>query len=100
MNPSEQLLALENKALCDVYFPQMSFPDVYVRSLNGSFFDREMNYISKEEAKRILIEKENFVIKPSLCTNQGFGVKKVSMCSDSKELDAIFEDEGKDFIAQ
>ena len=100
MNPSKQLLALENKALCDVYFPQMSFPEVYVRSLNGSFFDIDMNYISKEEAIKLLMEKNRFVIKPSICTNQGFGVKKVSMVSNRNELDVIFESEGKDFIAQ
>lgn len=99
MNPKNQLYALENKALCDVYFPDLSFPEVYLRRLNGSFFDVDMNYLSIEEAKAILRSKNEFVIKPSIGTEQGQGVKKVTM--DAKiDLDALFKEEGKDFIAQ
>ena len=46
MNPKNQLYALENKALCDVYFPELSFPEVYLRRLNGAFFDVQMNYLN------------------------------------------------------
>ena len=99
MNPKDQLYALENKALCDVYFPQLSFPEVYLRRLNGSFFDKEMNYLNLDEAKKLLVSKSEFVIKPSIGTEQGHGVKKVTKISNC-DLDALFAEEGYDFIVQ
>ena len=99
MNPKDQLYALENKALCDVYFPQLSFPEVYLRRLNGSFFDKEMNYLTKNEAKELLESYDEFVIKPSIGTEQGQGVKRISKESNY-DLDVLFSEEGLDFIAQ
>lgn len=98
-NPPGQLYALTNKALCDVYFPELKFPEVYVRYVNGHFFDKGMNYLSKHEAVRILTKHKNFVIKPSIGTNQGFGVKKVDV-QDDTDFDKIFKELGKNFIAQ
>lgn len=99
MNPRDQLYALENKALCDVYFPQLSFPEVYLRRLNGFFFDKDMNYLSLDEAKNLLESKIEFVIKPSIGTEQGQGVKKISNIQNC-DLDNLFADEGYDFIVQ
>lgn len=59
------------------FFPQLSFPEVYLRRLNGSFYDKEMNYLSREEAKALLASYDEFVIKPSIGTDQGQGVKKM-----------------------
>ena len=99
MNPVKQLYSLENKALCDIYFPQLSFPEVYLRRLNGSFFDKEMNYLNLDEAEMLLASKKEFVIKPSLGTEQGQGVIRVS---DSSQCDfkVLFAEEGKDFVVQ
>lgn len=99
MNPKVQLYSLENKALCDVYFPQLCFPKVYVRRLNGSFFDEGMNYLSVDEAKQLLAIKREFVIKPSIGTEQGKGVKRILM-TDNYDFNALFLEEGNDFIAQ
>ena len=100
MNPRDQLISLENKALCDVYFPQMLFPEVYVRSLNGFLYNKAMDFISKEEAIDLLISKDEFVIKPSIGTNQGYGVKKVAVKKDRADIASIFDAEGKDFVVQ
>lgn len=99
MNPKEQLYALENKALCDVYFPRLRFPEVYVRRLNGSFYDKEMNYLTEEEAIQILANKKEFVIKPSIGSEQGEGVKKIKD-TPSNGWNSLFAEEGKNFIAQ
>lgn len=98
INPKKQLYALENKALCDVYFPEISFPEPYVRRLNGLFYDKDMNYITREEAERILREKKEFIIKPSLGTLQGQGVAKVN--SEKDNVSEAINKAGKDFIAQ
>ena len=98
-NPKEQLFSLENKAMCDIYFPELTFPTPIVRRLNGCFFDKELNYLNWDEAKKILLKQDVFVIKPSIGTEQGVGVKKVEV-DKSTNLDKIFDETGNDFIAQ
>lgn len=99
MNPKDQLYALENKALCDVYFPMLNFPRVYVRRLNGFFYDSNMEFILEADAIKILQNCDEFVIKPSIGTEQGYGVKKVSNKS-FVNYEELFEEEGPNFIAQ
>lgn len=79
LNPYKQICSLENKALVDVYFPEIPFPQAYIRCINNILYDKDMNVISFEEAVRILEEKKRFVIKPALYTMQGHGVKKVDL---------------------
>lgn len=98
-NPKEQLISLENKAMCDIYFPEFNFPIPIIRRLNGNFFDLNLNYISKDEAKKILLEHPVFVIKPSIGTEQGEGVQKI-VVDRNTNLDKIFDETGKDFVAQ
>lgn len=98
-NPKDQLYSLENKALCDVYFPSIKFPEVYVRCLNGNLYDKDMNYLSKEMAVEILKHKGVFVIKPSIGSEQGQGVAKVNVDTDIN-LDEILKKAGKDFVIQ
>ena len=99
VNPTSQVVALENKALCDVFFPELNFPEPYVRCLNGSLFDKDMNYISMEDAVKILITKERFVIKPSVDTMQGAGVKVVKV-NENHDIESILKSAGNNFIAQ
>lgn len=98
MNPRGQLQALENKAMCDVYFPELSFPEPYVRCLNGAFFDKDMNYITKEDAIDLLRRKNRFVIKPSIGANQGKGVALIDIEKDN--LEESIAKVGDNFIAQ
>lgn len=98
-NPREQLYALENKAMCDVYFPELPFPEPYLRRLNGNFFDKDMNPLTQKDAIELLRKKKTFVIKPSIGTEQGEGVKFIKDCSDIDFLQ-LFAEEGNDFITQ
>ena len=99
VNPTTQVVALENKALCDVFFPELNFPEPYVRCLNGSLFDKEMNYISMAEAVGILKSKDRFVIKPSVDSMQGAGVKVVKV-KDTPDIESVLKSADKNFIAQ
>lgn len=98
INPRDQLYSLENKALCDIYFPDLSFPETYVRGLNGNFYDKDMNFISGAEAVALLKCKGEYVIKPAIGTLQGQGVKKVNSQKDS--IIDSFKTGGGNFIAQ
>ena len=104
INPKNQVCSLENKALVDVYFPGIPFPEVFVRRINKVFFDKEMNRISFEEAAGILKRKGSFVIKPSLGTMCGKGVKKYVL-EDGKDVSSewfseVFDGATSNFIAQ
>lgn len=98
-NPKDQLYSLENKAMCDIYFPELNFPNPIVRRLNGHFYDQGMKYITQDEAKAILEDEDSFVIKPSLGTEQGEGVVRVDVDKNC-DLNVIFKNAGPNFIAQ
>ena len=104
INPRSQVCSLENKSLVDIYFSGIPFPEVYVRRINNSFFDKEMNRISFEEATAILKQKGSFIIKPSLGTMCGKGVKKYVIKGGedvSREwFSGVFEGATNNFIAQ
>lgn len=79
LNPYDQINALENKALADLYFSEIPFPQTYIRRINNILYDKEMNRISFEDAIHFLMEKKQFVIKPALNTVQGRGVKRIDL---------------------
>ena len=84
INPRSQVCSLENKALVDIYLPGIPFPEVYVRRINNDFYDKGMNHISFEDAVAILKRKGSFIIKPSLETMCGKGVKKYIIEGDEQ----------------
>lgn len=104
LNPKVQLHAFDNKAMCDIYFPEIHFAEPYVRRIAGVYFDQEMKQLSLQEALCILKSKNEYIIKPALDTMQGKGVAKVvlSGSDEDKEKQILdsFAEQKKDFIAQ
>ena len=105
LNPYKQVCSLENKALVDIYFPEIPFPQAYIRCINNILYDKDMQVISFEEAVRILEEKKQFVIKPALYAMQGHGVKKVDLqkvetTSIHDWLKILFHNATRNFIIQ
>ena len=104
LNPHNQICSLENKALSDVYLPNIPFPQTYIRCINNTLYDKEMNMISFEEAAQFLMEKKRFVIKPALNTVQGHGVKRIDLQhvdNVSKEwFKKLFSTATRNFIIQ
>ena len=102
-NPLNQFVALVNKALCDVYLPEIPFPKVYVRKLNGSFFDGQMNYLTLSDAVDYLTGLKEFIVKPALDTKGGVGVKKVvvdKLTFGKKEIEQILGGVGENAVVQ
>lgn len=104
LNPRNQICSFENKALADIYLPEIPFPQTYIRCINNILYDKEMNMISFENAVQFLKKKERFVIKPALNTVQGRGVKKIDLQqvdNISKEwFKELFSKATKNFIIQ
>lgn len=101
INPYNQVVALQNKAMCDVYFPEIPFPMVYARCLNGNYFDSAMNDISFDEVCELLMQEESFVIKPSVGSMCGAGVTRVMTQDNTIEgIKKVVKNAGNNFIAQ
>ncbi len=104
INPRIQVCSLENKALVDVYCSGIPFPEVFVRRINNNYYDKGLNRISFENAIAILKQKGSFIIKPSLETMCGKGVKKYSLNNNNDTpnewFSEVFEGATKNFIAQ
>jgi len=102
LNPYDQVVSLQNKALCDVYFPQIPYPEVLVRSIGGILYDRRLNPLSLSQALSVITQEDSFIIKPSVETMQGKGVRKVHVTPSLNEekLRNLFLATGKDFIVQ
>ena len=85
LNPHKQLASLENKAMCDVWFPEIPFPEVLVRCFGGVLYDRNMNIISETEALNIIASEQEIIIKPSIDSNCGTGVRKINVRNNKIE---------------
>lgn len=100
-NPLQQVEALQHKGLVDVWFPELNFPEVYVRCIAGVMYDKDMNKITPEESLRIIKGKESFIIKPTVDTGCGKGVKKISTKDKTNnELNKILKSYKRDYIVQ
>ncbi len=62
---------MSDKNYFEMYMPEVKFPDVIVRNIEGIFYDKDRNIITKDEAERLISEYERVVVKPS--TDNGFG---------------------------
>lgn len=104
LNPKVQLHAFDNKAMCDVYFPDINFAHPFVRKIAGVYYDCDMRPISLQQAIEILKKENEYIIKPALDTMQGKGVSKIVLNGDEsskeKQIRDSFAELKKDFVAQ
>lgn len=99
-NKSTHVIALQNKAMLDIWFPMLPWPEVYFRGINKMIFDRDMNVIDISKCVNNLIGKD-FFIKPALETGCGRGVRKIKLtaANELKEILSSYLLNG-DFIVQ
>lgn len=105
INPYEQVVSLQNKALCDKYLSDIPFPKVFVRSIEGVLYNKDIQPITIEEACNILANTDGFIIKPSIDTLCGNGVIKVVKENKTKDkyckyIIETLKQSGRNFIAQ
>lgn len=100
-NPLKLVEALAHKGLVDVWFPNLNFPIVYVRCIAGVMYDKKMKVLTLEECIKIIKGVDTFIIKPTIDTGCGKGVKKVYTGTKSEEaLVEIIKSYKKDFVIQ
>ena len=94
--------ALEDKNLSDKFFPSPFLAKSIIKNMNG-FYYRDRQQISRNNAIRACSLHNNFVIKPTIGTASGKGVKKIILDEaedKSKFLDSLFAKYGSDFIVE
>ena len=88
--------AWSDKCYFDYLFPHIKFPISIVRNIAGTFYDRNYQVISYEQAKKIIEQYEEFVIKPSIDNGFGKGV-----CLEKREnIDKILKKYKRDYVVQ
>ncbi|NYJ28035.1 sugar-transfer associated ATP-grasp domain-containing protein [Allomuricauda sp. ARW1Y1] len=102
LNKTDLFKAWEDKNLIEKFLTPEITPKTYVKNCNGFYYIND-NPDSKEAAIKYVSQLDNFVIKPSMGTYGGEGVKKIEL-SNSKDrfelLDSIFTEYSKDFTVQ
>lgn len=100
INKSFNWASLSNKALTDIYMPEIPWPKVYLRRINKKYYNNEMTEINHEQAVAILQSQSKFVIKPAIGTGGGKGVKVVDNLLSHEEISKLFEAYDTDFVVQ
>ena len=87
-----------DKNYFEILMPELNFPKAVLRQINGILYDSAYNIVSMENVIQKLRQYDSLVLKNSIDTGHGKGVKKVS----SEELISILTSGGykKDFIVQ
>lgn len=78
-NNYHDVYAFKNKAMYDVYFLRIPVPVVITRFIYGVVKDGKMNDISRDKEIEILLEQKRFIIKPSVETGCGKGVRIIDL---------------------
>lgn len=100
-NPRNQVEALQHKGMIDIWFPELNLPTVYVRCISGTLYNKNMGTITLEEAYNMIQSVDCFIIKPTIETGCGNGVRKIKTSELTKEnLLDIFKSYKKDFVVQ
>lgn len=66
----------EDKCRYDILFPNLKKPKTIIKNIAGVFYDRDMEIITRENAKKICLHQEHeFLFKPSIDSGQGRAVE-------------------------
>ena len=103
-NPYKQVVSLQNKAMLDIYFPEIPFPFNYLKNVRGVYWHKGETMTVKSAVEYIIKENiQQFVIKPSVDSGCGKGVKIVHLDSEDDQfeyLQNLFQSYGNDFVVQ
>lgn len=99
LNNKSESVAFEHKGLYDILFKDViKRPKTIVNNINGTFYTADMDVISKDEAIAILKNEQSFIIKPTVGSCMGRGVKIINPKNDKIEI--VFSQYKTNFITQ
>lgn len=80
---------IADKNYFDIYFKGLNMPKTYLRKINGIYLDKNYQIIDKEKALKILLAKQDFIVKPSMASYGGKGIKIFRKAS-KEEINEFF----------
>ncbi len=93
--------ALQDKCLHNVLFPGIKRPETVVKRIAGVFYDDALTLLSREEAMARCRHVGRILIKPSVGSGQGNGIRFFSSDELSEaDISALFDEYGQNFIVQ
>ncbi len=104
-NNRNKVIEFENKALLNTLFENVSefisVPKIYLKKINGIFFDENDNQICLNDAVKIINKKyKKFVIKKSIDSNSGRGVRLISLKEDNINIKELLEEFDDNYIVE
>lgn len=81
--------AFADKNYFDLLLKGYRMPKTLVHYINGTFLDKKYKVISRERAIDILLKSKKFVVKESISTSGGLGVKVFESCNYKMIKDLI-----------
>lgn len=100
LNNPANVVGYEHKGMYNMLFNGLKQPRAYINCINGTFHDWEYNLLSAADIIQVLNNiNESVVIKPTVFSNQGKGVK-VFDAGKIPSLDELCAEYGENFIIQ
>lgn len=82
LNDVNYNIALSDKGYFELIMPNLQFPECYIKNIEGCFYDKNMNLITEEEARSIVMPNKEVVVKPTRESGSGKGVKLVNTSTE------------------
>lgn len=89
-----------NKNYFSLWFPEAKQPVIVIRKINGFYYDNVYNIISQNEALEKCLNTSQLIIKPSVGTGGGKGIKFWKDTDGFQDLKGYLSSAGSDFIVQ
>lgn len=100
LNPFQDACVFVNKGLFDIFFEGLKQPVLFIKRIDDHYFDSISNLITEDDATTILSKKEQFIIKPSVNSHGGYGIKLIRNNKTEQEIKSLIEGYNGDFIVQ
>ena len=99
LNNESESNAFVHKGLYDILFKGViERPRTIINNINGTFFDSDMNPLGYKDAVSLLQSEHSFIIKPTVGSCMGRGVKKVD--TNLTDIESLLLEYKENFIAQ
>lgn len=95
-NNEKRCYGLNDKNLFEIYYGKELMPKTIIRRVNGVIQDGNYNCISFNEALSVIKKYNKVVVKPSVDSCQGMGVK----CVKSVDFESIIKNYNSDYVVQ
>ena len=99
LNPKRYIYAFSHKGHFPVLFGGIRQPALVALSNGGIIFNSDFDIISGADAIELLQQRKMFIIKPTVNTSGGKGVKLVNDVSD-EDVQSLLREYGDNWIAQ